>query len=330
VSSDSSLSYLSTEINGAVSAASTEINNLVGAARTEINVIASTAEELGSEVVNAFAQLGAAVRSTIQDWGGVFLNDLGDLDPPAWIKDALKSCGMEWPGTKGSTVRSLANYVRQVASIVEDGSHQATVACEACSQVVKSRSGQSLLGGWLTMKGVHFDGLVAGCRSLATALDYTSESIPVLKAAALYEIGMATVTGAGLVVATVLSDGAAAAVDAAVEAACIRFVQSQVAALVARIISEVIEPRLKPAVQQLIARVEAMAKELGWGKIAETAKKYGAEVESYLKNEAETLTGLEIDPIAAKDALQKIETLAQTVREGIATVRAGLHTLQFA
>lgn len=334
VSTDSSMSYLSTEItstlSGLTTAASTDITSglsgLTSAVGTEITSIVSSAEEL---VVSTFAQLSAGIKSAIQNWGGVFLNDLGDLDPPAWIKTALHRCGMDWPGTKGSTVRSLANYVRQFASTVAELTQQATAAVQACANVLVSLTGQSMLAGWLTLKGIHIDGLVTCCQALATALDYVSETIPVLKAAALYQIGSAVVAGAGIIVANVFTDGTTVELDAAAEAAVIRWVGGQVAALVAKIMTTVIEPRLKPAVQQLINHVNTMAKELGWDKIAETVKNAGAQIESYLQNEAGAVKNLVINSAAAKEALQTIDALAQTVHEGIGSVLAGLQTLQF-
>jgi hypothetical protein len=260
-------------------------------------------DELGDEISQGV--------SAVEQAAGELWNDLGDMQLPDWLVEALGYLGITWPTITRTGVLQFADLVRQFGSAVESTHDEATQAINALvSAFQRAGTSQAIESGWLNLKTL-IDDVVACCQTLAAMLEAASQIVPAIKAAALASLTEDLLALGGAAASFVMTGGLSAEAAEAV----LPIVQNAVNALEQRLIMEALTPVINRALDPLIDGIVSLAEGLDWAKAAGTA---GAQV------------GVQIDPVAAENALAQLEALAGTLQERMAPVTAGMQALPFA
>lgn len=249
--------------------------------------------------------------NAVKQAAGDLWNALGDMQLPQWLVTALGYLNITWPTITRTNVLQFADLIRQFGSAVESTHDQATQAINALvSAFQKAGTSQAISSGWLNLKTL-VDDVVTCCQTLATMLEAASNIVPTLKAAALLSLTEDLVALGGAAATFVATGGLSAE---AIEAV-MPIVQNAVNALEQQLIMEALTPVIDRALDPLIAGIVSLAEGLDWAKAAGTM---GAQV------------GVQIDQVAAENALAQLDALAATLQARMAPVTAGLQALPFA
>jgi hypothetical protein len=292
--------------------------DLLGLPDDSLGQVVSTAEQTAEDLVSGVSEgLSTAEKwvseglSAAGKWASGVWNGLGDTTLPPWLVKGLALAGVNWPNITRKDILDFAELVRQFGSAVEATHDDATQAVDALANVFKGAwTPQAMQSGWVNL-ATYVDDLVGFCQVLAQMLESASQVVTAMKAAAIVDLGEETVVVVGASVSFVLTGGLSAEAAEAV----IPLVQNAVNALEQQIIQEVVDPVISRALEPVIDRVASLAAGMDWAKAAATV---GAQV------------GVDIDPVAAENALQQIEALAGKLQERMAPVTAGLQALPFA